>query len=75
MQNINRDLTAADSLFKNVSGRGSGILSRIPKPSLSMPDLGFPPASEPVKRVLTVVGLIIFILMYCALYIATSANE
>ena len=74
MQNINRDLTAADSLFKNVSGRGSGILSRIPKPSLSMPDLGFPPASEPVKRVLTVVGLIIFILMvgFILLFIVNS---
>jgi hypothetical protein len=64
MQNINRDLAAADSLFKNVSGKSS-VFSRIPSTSsmLAAPDLGFPPASEPVKRVLTIIGLIMLILI------------
>ena len=72
MQNINKDLAAAQSLFKNISGRGS----RIPSAStiLATPDLGFPPASEPVKRVLTIIGLIMFILMggLILLYIVNS---
>lgn len=64
MQNINRDLAAADSLFRNVSGKSS-VLSRIPSASsmLAAPDLGFSPASEPVKRVLTIIGLVMLLIV------------